>query len=1078
MSSLWSSSASSPTPTPDRDRGDEPRSPTPPPLPPPPLVGALIESLSFRSCGFGRAASSAFEKEDLRARAALPGRLRAAVQAAMRAADPAAGMFACDGGEDASPPWLFGPPAHDDAPESPLIAFVNPRSGGRLGPVLKTRLQELIGEDQRMAGVARYVDLLSRCGGDARAVARIHAALVTSGWLRHSAELHDALVRAHSRTPRPHLALPLYPHLLRAGLRPTPHTLPSLLRSAALSAATEAAPLALAAHAHAVKLGLDRFVLVSNALVRVHAGLLGRLDDGLRLLRTAAAVDASSFNTLITAYARAGRVADARALFDEMPERNAVSWSAMVNGYVQAGDGREALAVFSRMQTEGVCPEDTVLVGVLTACAQHGALEQGKWVHGYLKANSIRISVFLGTVLVDMYAKCGEVQLALEVFEGMKEKNVLAWTTMIKGLAMHGRGSEALELFSQMERSSVKPDDIAFIGALCACTHAGLVDKGRELFNSMVRKYGIKPKIEHYGCMVDLLARNGLLSEARDLIEKMPMEPDALIWGALMAGCRFHKNVELAEYVMKHWIVLEPDKSGAYVLLANIYAASGRHASARNIRHLMRAKGVDKTPGCSTVEIKGVIHQFIVGDVSHPRIKDIMAKWHEIDSRIRLEEGYIPNKQEVLLDIEEEEKENSLSRHSEKLAIAFALISTSDNMPIRIVKNLRVCHDCHHVTKLISKVFDLTVVKPSDFVEYGLACLEQLADSGDHSARSVRHNLRVMVAGGDGTVGWVLGCLGDLYVQNREPVPPVAVIPLGTGNDLSRSFGWGASFSFSWKAAAKRSLYKAIFGSVSCLDSWHVVVSMPEDAEEEEEELDLPHSLRHLGECTFYDDGTAEGELPETVSCFDGVFYNYFSIGMDAQVAYGFHHLRDEKPFLASGPLSNKLIYAGYTCKQGWFFTQCISDPELRGLRNIIRLTIKRVDSSEWENIPVPSSVRAIVALNLHNYASGRNPWGHLKPEYLEKRGFVEAQSDDGLLEIFGLKQGWHASLVMVELISAKHIAQAAAIRIEIKGGQWRDAYMQMDGEPWKQPLSSEYSTFVDIKKVPYPSLIINGGDR
>uniref|UniRef100_A0A453RW64 diacylglycerol kinase (ATP) n=1 Tax=Aegilops tauschii subsp. strangulata TaxID=200361 RepID=A0A453RW64_AEGTS len=202
------------------------------------------------------------------------------------------------------------------------------------------------------------------------------------------------------------------------------------------------------------------------------------------------------------------------------------------------------------------------------------------------------------------------------------------------------------------------------------------------------------------------------------------------------------------------------------------------------------------------------------------------------------------------------------------------------------------------------QVFDITVVKPSAFVEYGLGCLEQLADSGDHSARSVRNNLRVMVAGGDGTVGWVLGCLGELYVQNRGPVPPVAVIPLGTGNDLSRSFGWGASFPFSWKAAAKRSLYKAILGTVSCLDSWHIVVSMPEEGEEQE--LDLPHSLRHLGECTFYDDGTAEGELSETVCCFDGVFYNYFSIGMDAQVAYGFHQLRDEKPFLASGPLSNK----------------------------------------------------------------------------------------------------------------------------------------------------------------------------
>ncbi|XP_015695447.2 pentatricopeptide repeat-containing protein At5g66520-like [Oryza brachyantha] len=382
----------------------------------------------------------------------------------------------------------------------------------------------------------------------------------------------------------------------------------------------------------------------------------------------------------------------------------------MVNAYVQAGDGREALGLFTRMQAEGVSPDDTVLVGVLAACAQLGVLEQGKWVHGYLKANNKRISVFLGTALVDMYAKCGELQLGMEVFKGMKEKNVLAWTTMIKGLAMHGRGSEALMLFAQMESLGVKPDDIAFIGALCACTHTGLVDKGRELFNSMVRKYGIRPKIEHYGCMVDLLARNGLLNEAREMVEKMPMKPDALIWGALMAGCRFHKSVELAEYVVKHWIELEPDKSGAYVLLSNIYAASGRHASAREIRHLMREKGVEKTPGCSTVEIRGVIHQFIVGDLSHPLIEEILAKWDEIDSRIRLEEGYVPDKKEVLLDIEEEEKEDALSRHSEKMAIAFAFINTSDDMPIRIVKNLRVCHDCHHVTKLISKVYGREII--------------------------------------------------------------------------------------------------------------------------------------------------------------------------------------------------------------------------------------------------------------------------------------------------------------------------------------------------------------------------------
>ncbi|XBJ18687.1 hypothetical protein VPH35_009797 [Triticum aestivum] len=345
-------------------------------------------------------------------------------------------------------------------------------------------------------------------------------------------KLHDALIRALASSGWPHAALPLYAHLLRAGLLTTPHTLPSLLKSLGLSPAVPGARrLALAVHAHAVKLGLTGFLLVNKALVRVHAGLLGRLSDVHLPLRTSATVDVSTFNTLITAHARVGRVAGARSLFDEMLARNAVSWSAMVNGYVQAGDGMEALGVFSQMQAKGVLPDDMVLVWMLAACARLGALEQGNW-----------------------YAKCGEVHLGMEVFEGMKGKNVLAWTTMIKGLPMLGRGSDSLMLVTQMESSGVEPYDTAFIGALCACTRTVLVDKGRELFNSMVSKYGIKPKIEHshYGCMVDLLAWNGLLSEAKDMVEKMPMKPDALILGALMAGCRFHKNVELLKYVIKH----------------------------------------------------------------------------------------------------------------------------------------------------------------------------------------------------------------------------------------------------------------------------------------------------------------------------------------------------------------------------------------------------------------------------------------------------------------------------------------------------------------------------------------------
>ncbi|XP_019157324.1 PREDICTED: diacylglycerol kinase 4-like [Ipomoea nil] len=368
------------------------------------------------------------------------------------------------------------------------------------------------------------------------------------------------------------------------------------------------------------------------------------------------------------------------------------------------------------------------------------------------------------------------------------------------------------------------------------------------------------------------------------------------------------------------------------------------------------------------------------------------------------------------------------------------------------------------------QVFDLQAVKPHEFVQYGLSCLEKFAGLGDMCAKEIREKLRIVVAGGDGTVGWVLGCLGELHAMGRAPVPPTGIVPLGTGNDLSRSFGWGGSFPFNWKSAIKRILDRVTSAPLCRLDSWKLVISMPAG-----EELETPHSLKSAEDLTLDQELEIEGPLPEKQSYYEGVFYNYFSIGMDAQVAYGFHHLRNEKPYLAQGPLSNKLIYSGYSCKQGWFFTPCSSDPGLRGLKNILRIYVKKVNSSKWDLIPVPSSVRSIVALNLPSYGSGRNPWGHLKPDYLEKRGFVEATADDGLLEIFGLKQGWHASMVMVELISAKHIAQASAIRFELRGGEWKEGYMQMDGEPWKQPMDKEFSTFIEIKRVPFQSVMIHG---
>ncbi|CAA2991285.1 diacylglycerol kinase 7-like [Olea europaea subsp. europaea] len=362
-------------------------------------------------------------------------------------------------------------------------------------------------------------------------------------------------------------------------------------------------------------------------------------------------------------------------------------------------------------------------------------------------------------------------------------------------------------------------------------------------------------------------------------------------------------------------------------------------------------------------------------------------------------------------------------------------------------------------------IFDLLVVKPHEFVQYGLGCLEKFAALGDSCAKEIREKLRIVVAGGDGTVGWVLGCLGELDKHGRLPVPPTGIIPLGTGNDLSRSFGWGGAFAFNWKSAIKRTLDRIANGRICRLDSWHALISMPAG-----EELDTPYSLKATEEIPL-DQNLRQEQILSNNQHVLGLVFVVLDVELKATNSLSVPRIRAEDSLLMRRMSIMKIIYSGYSCKQGWFFTPCSSDPGLRGLNNILRIYLKKVNSPEWVQIPIPSSVRSVVALNLPSYGSGRNPWGFKN----QMREFVEAHADDDFLEIFGLKHGWHASMVMVELISAKHIAQASSIRFELRGGEWTEAYMQMDGEPWKQPMNKEFSTFVEIKRVPFQSVMVHG---
>lgn len=407
--------------------------------------------------------------------------------------------------------------------------------------------------------------------------------------------------------------------------------------------------------------------------------------------------------SLVDMYAKCGNMEKARSVFDGMAEKDIVSWGAMIQGYALNGLPKEAIDLFLQMQRENVKPDCYTVVGVLSACARLGALELGEWVSGLVDRNEFLYNPVLGTALIDLYAKCGSMSRAWEVFKGMKEKDRVVWNAIISGLAMNGYVKISFGLFGQVEKLGIKPDGNTFIGLLCGCTHAGLVDEGRRYFNSMYRFFSLTPSIEHYGCMVDLLGRAGLLDEAHQLIRNMPMEANAIVWGALLGACRIHRDTQLAELALKQLIELEPWNSGNYVLLSNIYSANLKWDEAAKVRLSMNEKRIQKPPGCSWIEVDGIVHEFLVGDKYHPLSEKIYAKLDELTKKMKVA-GYVPTTDFVLFDIEEEEKEHFLGCHSEKLAIAFGLISTPPTAVIRVVKNLRVCGDCHMAIKLISSI--------------------------------------------------------------------------------------------------------------------------------------------------------------------------------------------------------------------------------------------------------------------------------------------------------------------------------------------------------------------------------------
>ncbi|KAA0039464.1 hypothetical protein IC582_020698 [Cucumis melo] len=467
------------------------------------------------------------------------------------------------------------------------------------------------------------------------------SAMVVSGTMDYAHQLFaqitqpdifmwNTMIRGSTQSLKPATAVSLYTQMDNRGVRPDKFTFSFVLKACTKLSWDK---LGIVIHGKILKSGFQSNTFVRNTLIYFHANCgdlaiaralfddsakrdvvpwsamtagyarRGKLDVARQLFDEMPVKDLVSWNVMITAYAKLGEMEKARKLFDEAPKKDVVTWNAMIAGYVLSRLNKEALEMFDAMRAMGQRPDDVTMLSILSASADLGDLEIGKKIHrSIFDMRCGDLSVLLGNALIDMYAKCGSIGNAMEVFQGMRRKDTASWNSIIGGLALHGHAEESINQFQEMLRLKMKPNDITFVGVLVACSHAGKVQEGRTYFNLMRNMYKIEPNIKHYGCMVDILGRAGLLIEAFKFIDTMEVEPNAIIWRTLLGACRVHGDVELGRRANEQLLKMRKDESGDYVLLSNIYASQGEWDGVQKVRKLMDDGGVKKKVGRSLID--------------------------------------------------------------------------------------------------------------------------------------------------------------------------------------------------------------------------------------------------------------------------------------------------------------------------------------------------------------------------------------------------------------------------------------------------------------------------------------------
>ncbi|XP_027353148.1 pentatricopeptide repeat-containing protein At1g06143-like [Abrus precatorius] len=487
--------------------------------------------------------------------------------------------------------------------------------------------------------------------------------------------VYNALMRGCVHCCYSDQALVYYMHMLRNNVMPTSYSFSSLIKACSLLMDSA---LGKAVHGHVWKHGFDSHVFVQTTLVEFYSNL-GDKDGSRRVFDDMPERDVFAWTVMISAHARSGDMDSAGRLFDEMPEKNVTSWNAMIDGYTKSGNVEfaeilfnqmpvrdiiswttmmtcysrnkkysDVIALFHDMIDKGMIPDEVTMTTVVSACAHLGALDLGKELHLYFMMNGFDLNEYIGSSLIDMYAKCGSIDRSLLVFYKLQNKNLFCWNSMIDGLATHGYTKEVLRMFGEMERKRIQPNAVTFVSILTACMHAGFVEEGRRRFMSMIQDYCITPRVEHYGCIVDLLSKAGLLEDALEMIRNMTFEPNSFIWGALLNGCKLHKNLEIAHIAVQNLMVLEPSNTGHYSLLVSMYAEVNRWSEVAMIRKTMKDLGIEKRyPGFSWVEIDKKMHLFAASDKYHPSYDQVHLLLAELDDQLRLA-GYVPELGSIL----------------------------------------------------------------------------------------------------------------------------------------------------------------------------------------------------------------------------------------------------------------------------------------------------------------------------------------------------------------------------------------------------------------------------------------------